>query len=314
MSMAKVVFHFTPEQRADVAIAEILSAYYRIMEANEAGIKAGTDPECLHDFRVAIRASRTILAKAQGILPTRSHIRVSAALTRLARASSQLRDLDVFLLRSDELLAELPPDTQKNLVPFLRYLLSERRTEHRRFIRLLASGGHQKFKTDYNQILSRLSSGRNRTEGGHSPIQETAGKVIWKAYRAVLKSEDLRADPPIEKLHQFRKRCKKLRYLLADFQSLYPQREINPLVKDLKQLQDKLGGLVDADVQARFLQQWREAMTQNKKTSPRTLLAIQMLEDIQARGGTPRKTVKSLNRLGRFLRPANRKRFQKLFQ
>jgi CHAD domain-containing protein len=309
--MAKVSFHFTPEQRADAAAAEILAAYQRLMEVNEAGIKAGADPECLHEFRVAIRASRAILARAQGVLPARSHARVRAALTRLARASSQLRDLDVFLLRFDALRALLPPDTQKDLVPFLRYLQGKRRIEHRRFIRLLVSDDYKKFKTGYAQILSRASAGRNRTEGGRRSIREIAGKAIRKAYRAVLKSEDLKTDPPIEELHKLRKRCKKLRYILDAFQSLYQKLEISPLIKELKQLQDKLGAVVDEDVQSHFFQQWREAITRDKKISSRTLAAIQTLEDIQAKG-QPIKSFKS--RFNRFLRPANKKRFKLLFQ
>ena len=313
--MAKVAFHFAPEQRADVAVSEILMAYLQKMEANEKGATKGMFPECLHDFRVAIRSSRSILTQTKGVFAERPHARFKSALNRLARTTSVLRDLDVLLLRLDMLVTELPPGIQKDLAPFHRYLQKRKRVEQRQLKETLQSEHILRFKGDYTRFLSKTALGQNRPAGGRRPISRVAGKAIRKAYHAVRDHEDTTtANSPIERLHDLRKLYKKLRYSLEAFQSLYPRDKIRPFIKDLKRLQDTLGALVDLDVQRQLLQQWRQAMQKEKRASPRTLEAILTLEGMLTRHHEQQPT-DSLNVcFHQFFRPSNKKRFQKLFR
>ena len=58
-----------------------------------------------------------------------------------------------------------------------------------------------------------------------------------------------------EDLHNLRIDCKKLRYLLEFFTSLFPKTQMKLLIKQLKQLQDNLGDFNDLSVQqARLLE------------------------------------------------------------
>ena len=73
-----------------------------------------------------------------------------------------------------------------------------------------------------------------------------------------------------------RKCCKKLRYLLEFFQSLYPEEQIKAFIKNLKELQEVLGNFQDYAVQEHTLKVFSVEML-NNNTPANTLLAIGVL-------------------------------------
>ena len=70
--------------------------------------------------------------------------------------------------------------------------------------------------------------------------------------RAGLALEATTADAEV---HRLRIQCKKLRYAIEFFSSLYPKEEIQTVVRHLKQVQDILGNFNDLSVQQAMLRQ-----------------------------------------------------------
>jgi hypothetical protein len=66
---AKLRLHFDPQARADVSAQELLRFLCQVMRQNEAGIIEDIDTECLHDFRVAIRRTRSALGQLKSVFP-----------------------------------------------------------------------------------------------------------------------------------------------------------------------------------------------------------------------------------------------------
>ena len=71
-----------------------------------------------------------------------------------------------------------------------------------------------------------------------------------------------------------RKSCKKLRYLMEFFHSLYPTAEVKGLIKTLKVLLDNLGNFQDLAVQADKLRAMATEMAANKQANVDTLLTM----------------------------------------
>ncbi|MGR8951958.1 MAG: CHAD domain-containing protein, partial [Gammaproteobacteria bacterium] len=91
---------------------------------------------------------------------------------------------------------------------------------------------------------------------GSLDIKTLADRRIWKTYRRILEEGGaITAHSPAGDLHELRKTCKKLRYLIEFFQSLYPKNQIKQLLRQLKSLQDVLGEFQDLDVQIDFIDQ-----------------------------------------------------------
>ena len=67
------------------------------------------------------------------------------------------------------------------------------------------------------------------------------------------------------KYHKLRIQCKKLRYLLEFFSSLFPEEKISILVSQLKTLQDNLGLFNDLSVQQETLKNYSQKPAFNTK-------------------------------------------------
>ncbi len=62
-------FGMHADQAADLAVADALLGHLSIMEATVDGITADLDTEFLHDFRVAVRRTRSVLKLLGDVLP-----------------------------------------------------------------------------------------------------------------------------------------------------------------------------------------------------------------------------------------------------
>jgi CHAD domain-containing protein len=142
---------------------------------------------------------------------------------------------------------------------------------------------------------------------------EVASERIWRTYRKTLKEGNaITVESPAEALHDLRKTCKKLRYLMEFFQSLYPRSDIKELIRVLKTLQDNLGDFQDYEVQVSTLKEFSHQMVAEGQVPPDTLLAMGILIDgLERRQQQAREEFS--DRFSGFSQQDNQERFRKLF-
>src|SRR5262249_23551510 len=87
-----------PSVRADAGARQIYQALLNIMVANEPGMRADLDTEFLHDYRVSLRRTRSLLGQIKNVFPEDTVTHFRNEFRWLARATSTKRDLDVLLL------------------------------------------------------------------------------------------------------------------------------------------------------------------------------------------------------------------------
>ena len=130
-------FGMDRHQAADLAVADALLGYVSVMESTVEGIVADVDTEFLHDFRVAVRRTRSVLKLLGGVLPEGMAERVGAEFRWLGDVTTPTRDLDVYLLGIDDMASSLTrPD---DLTAFGRHLVMRRTAEHKLLTRALRS-------------------------------------------------------------------------------------------------------------------------------------------------------------------------------
>jgi CHAD domain-containing protein len=116
------------------------------------------------------------------------------------------------------------------------------------------------------------------------PIISFAQKRIYKQYRRIVKDGSRTLEnTEDEKLHALRIACKKLRYLMEFFSSLFPSKKINILIAQLKTLQDNLGDFNDLCVQEEYLLNIAEAPLATGQKQKKLLVAIGSLIGTMAR-------------------------------
>jgi CHAD domain-containing protein len=101
---------------------------------------------------------------------------------------------------------------------------------------------------------------------------------LWKLFKRVLKQgRAICPDTPPEYIHELRKSCKKLRYMLEIFRALYPAEVIARPIKQLKKLQDYLGDFQDVHARIDTLKRVSQAMREDTGVPTEALLALGIL-------------------------------------
>lgn len=234
-------------------LREVLARQLAVVEANEAGLIAGTGPEPLHDLRVAVRRARSALGQLPGVLPARSAARLREELGWLGQLSGPCRDLDVLAETLAALLAASPAWVREELRPLLAALASERAAERRRLLAGLDSPRYRRLLGRWREVAAGPLRGPSPARA-QLPAAELLGERAGKAARRLRRhARRLGEHPEPAPLHELRIAAKKLRYLLELFRELGDEAEIRRLGGRLRHLQEELGALNDDAVAARWL-------------------------------------------------------------
>ena len=302
-----------PAMRADQSSKVILHRLIDIMLQNEAGTRTGTDTEFLHDFRVAIRRTRSALTQIKAVFAKRIVDRYKTEFAWLGQITSPSRDLDVYLLNFDEYRDSLPATMQADIEPLREFLIRHQKAEHRALVKALDSARYRRLITNWRNFLNQPVNERSTLKNAGRPVIEVACERIWRVYRSAIKEGNaINTESPAEALHELRKTCKKLRYLMEFFQSLYPSGDIKGSIRILKTLQDNLGNFQDYEVQVSTLKKFSRQMVAESTVPPDTLLAMGMLIDrLERRQHQAREEFSG--RYAGFSQQDNQDRFRKLF-
>ncbi|WP_455366991.1 CHAD domain-containing protein, partial [Kaarinaea lacus] len=299
---------------ATAAIASLLKQMLKVMVANEQGILEDIDSEFLHDYRIALRKTRSALKQIKGVFPQRELENLQIELNWLSIVTGPARDMDVYLLKFPGYRQMLPVELQQHLEPLQSLLLRKKRTVYKKLATTLKSKRYADFLNQYWEFLHAPVAQEAMLTNTSRPIKSVADERIWKIYKRALKEgKAITDDSPAEDLHELRKTCKKLRYLMEFFQSLYDARVIKPLVKALKLLQDNLGEFNDLHVQAEKLKEFSAELEKQHLLTSHTRqamnLLIEHLEELQIQERTNFAV-----QFGKFSDETVKLEFQRLFK
>jgi CHAD domain-containing protein len=310
----KLAVDLQARERADVAVRRILVALFETIRANEAGTIADLDSEFLHDFRVAVRRTRSVLGELKPVFAPTVLVRFRREFAWLGSITGPVRDLDVYLLKFDKYKAAIPAELRDDLEPlraFLRYKQHAEQTE--KLAVELKGRRYRKLKDQWQRYLSSRLAKNPVARDASRPIGLVAHQRTWRMYKRVLKEgRAITPESPPPDLHELRKSCKKLRYLMEFFVSLYPGKAIRIAIAELKQLQDNLGDFQDIDVQIDSLQHYAMEMRRRGEYSDATAKAMgALLAVLEARVHTVRAEFEAHFR--RFDSKSNHRSYKRLF-
>ena len=290
---SKLRLSLDPESTAAEAWRTVLRELTATMTANFSGTLADTDSEFLHDFRVAVRRTRSVLKEGKKVLPPEALAHFRDGFKWLGDVTTPQRDADVQLLDLPDLMATLPPERAGALEP-LRELLVERQAEcHRQLVLDLRSVRRAQLGRDWADFLTGTGPwpaddggppGSDAPDALRPAIVVAAGHIEKAHGRLRRDGSAVDDDSPAVALHDLRKDAKRLRYLLECFGSLFPAADVATAVKPLKALQDTLGTFQDTEVQAHALADLGEQLAERGAPAA-TLMALgAAIEHVSARG------------------------------
>lgn len=232
----------------------ILNALFETLMTSETRILHHKKPKNLHNYRIAVRKTRALLHQLKGVYDSNALKKFKKAFKWLGEITTPPRDMDVYRQKFDEYRQILPEDRREHLV-FLRDRLSKKQEEgYNHFIQALTSQRYQQLKQDYQIFLQKPEGIISRQMLADKPVLQVANQRIWKLYKQVLKEgHAIHESSPSTELHELRKTCKKLRYMIEFFQVLYNKKKIRSAIMVLKKLQENLGDYNDLSLQQHVL-------------------------------------------------------------
>ncbi|WP_148861346.1 CHAD domain-containing protein [Marinobacter fonticola] len=245
-----------PLQALSLSLPHIMERLQKL----EPGAKLGYDIEFLHQYRVAIRRARAVLETVYQITGDNNLKKPVKRFKRNAQATSQLRDLDVFLdtlaewnedsefrdaLRSSGALEAFGKERETAQKAFAEHVMSRQYMDDMDDLREFIHAG------ELNTVLQQLDKHR---------IREALDARIADHNARLVALSDLSSD---DDFHRLRKNLKRTRYL-ADLDPALP----SDFRKDLKKRQKLLGEFQDRHVQQDFMLKYQAGADPEGTLSP----------------------------------------------
>jgi CHAD domain-containing protein len=220
-------------------VLDLLRSQVAAVRAHDPGTRLGTEPEELHQMRVAVRRLRAILRAARPMFAPEPLEALRAELSWLGEALGACRDLDVMRDYLREEMDTLEPAERRAGPRLLRHLESAREEARRDLMKALEDDR-------YFALLDRLDAFIEYPPLTNADVAlpELAAQEFKKLRKTV---EALPASPGDAELHQARIKTKRARYT-AELAARVVGRPAERFVKKAKKLQDVLGEHQDAVV------------------------------------------------------------------
>jgi CHAD domain-containing protein len=229
-----------------------------------------------------VRRTRSALSQVKGVLPDPPLQQHRDELKWLGSVTGPVRDLDVFLLGFDALIAGVSAPARVHLEPLRGHLLQERTREFKKLRRALRSKRLEQHLEQWPAFLEAVRSAHidNDAPRAGSAVAALAARRIRRTDRALRAGgRAIQEDSPPEALHVLRIQAKKLRYLLELFRGLLESEAFARQHGALKKLQSVLGDFNDCAVQEAALTGFAQEMQAAGTLGLETTLAIGRLAE-----------------------------------
>jgi CHAD domain-containing protein len=266
----------TPEMPAQYALALMLSHETRQLEKSEAILRHHQDDEALHNFRISIRRTRALIGQTKSILGVERVRPFMQGFKWIGSFTTPVRDLDVLALKLQDYGQALPVDYRENLNIIKTFLDQQRELAYATLIKDIQSEHYHHLINDWKEFLNGFLIDDGTTPSDKT-ILSVANSKTWSTYKEVLKEgRAITDESPPEALHELRKTCKKLRYLIDFFSDLHPRKPVKQLIRILKKLQDYLGDFQDAEAHLQLFNQYRH----HKALQPTQRIAFLLIVEL----------------------------------
>lgn len=240
-----------PACESAVRLAEHLAD---TLTANLKGMRRDVDTEFLHDARVAMRRTRTLLSLFRTVFPKALRKEFRDRFRDLGAVTGPVRDLDVHLLRYAEYRTMVPRRHRAGLQELFAHFGRKRAVAHATLVDRMDAGDFDAVLRDWRKALAESAGWDVDPDRAGEPTGALAARVVAQTHlRLVEKGRAVGDDPVDEDLHRLRIAGKKFRYALEFFRPLADRNDFDDLLAVMKNLQDLLGEHNDLAVKGREL-------------------------------------------------------------
>ena len=226
----------------------IASGTMRLIQ-HDPQVRRGSDPEAVHQARVATRRLRSDLKTLEPFLVPAAVSRLREDLAWLGELLGAVRDLDVLTHRIEDHAQRVPRAEVEARDALISMCRDDRRV---RWLELVEAMGSPRY-INLLEALVAASHEPSVAKGSRRRARPKFRKLVRKTWRRTARAvSELDREPSDASLHEVRKRAKRARYAAELGRGVFgkPARR---LAKRLETVQDALGELQDAVVAEEYL-------------------------------------------------------------
>jgi triphosphatase len=242
------LFGITAEHVVDDVIALLVGSCWHHLLRNHTVAEKGSDPEGVHQMRVALRRLRTICALFRRDVPSPAFQAVNSEARWLMQQLGPAREWDVFAETTVTRLVTAAPDVDLGGLP--EAVEQQRKSSYGALQTVLADPRCSRFLLSLGNLVERRGW-RNEIDSEalavlSQPMPTLADKILARLHRKALKRGAHFRQLNINAQHDLRIDLKKLRYAAEFFLPLYATHApAKRYVKRLARLQASLGSARD---------------------------------------------------------------------
>jgi CHAD domain-containing protein len=219
-------------------IEDLVAKQHRSLLRHDVGARIATDPESLHQIRVAARRVRAFLAVARNHVDADWAAEITEGMRRVGKASNDARDVDILL---DKVRAEVRRFDVRDR-PAAEALIGRLEDDRRKLQRTLVAA----LDSDrYHHVLDQLAS--PAVPAPERPARKLDQLAARELRRLVSRVRRLGKRPPDEALHALRIKVKRVRYA-AELGGSPSHKSTRRVIDSATRIQDLLGAHQDAVV------------------------------------------------------------------
>lgn len=271
---ASKTYGIEPQQPTEEVVRKMLTHMFQEARTHEPGIIDDIDTEFLHDYRVSLRKSRSLLNLMKKSFDEQWQQQAKLKLSKLAQETNRLRDLDVFLLDQQHYTSMLPEHFAGGMDLMFEHIQKQRDKALKQVVTALTSDNYRALCNELQAMFEAPAV--FAAEQSSKAVGKVALKRIQGRYHKIcVIGTAIDKDTPDEHVHELRIECKKLRYLLDFFKELFDPERTTRLIAALKKLQNILGNFNDYSVQQEFLKdRLQEEKSEPVKAALNGLIAV----------------------------------------
>ena len=216
------------------------------VQSNVQGVLLRSDAEYLHQVRVGLRRLRVVLAIALRSQPDAELASLREHVSELCVELGRSREWDVFATQMlNPICARFPE--HEGLQEIARASERSRKQQHATIAKQLGS-------IDFQRMLLRFGAWMHSEQVDASPISLKlfVSRSLKKRFKDVVNCKEALQAGDVDRLHRLRIACKKLRYCIEMFDSLFDREKSKTYMGVLADLQDVLGRFNDHAVAQRL--------------------------------------------------------------
>jgi CHAD domain-containing protein len=219
-------------RRLEKRIAE----QHRSLVKHDVGTRIASDPESLHQLRVAARRVRSYLTVGRDLVDGEWASELKGGLRELGQASNEARDIDILLDRLHQQIRDFDPRDQAAGQALIRTIEDDRRQLQETLVAVLNSSG-------YRRALDQMAL--PVAPASEPPARRLDQLAARELRRLVGRVRRLGKRPGDEALHDLRINVKRVRYA-TELGGKPSDKRTRRIIKAATQLHDILGEHQDA--------------------------------------------------------------------